>query len=79
MIKRSLPGFGLFWGRSRLNNFIRKINEKDKIDLIEAPDYEGNFWLLKDIKVPKVVRLDGSETYFRTILKEKLTYDAILF
>ena len=52
----------------------KKINEKDKIDLIEAPDYEGSYWLLKDIKVPKVVRLHGSETYFRTILKERLKW-----
>ena len=73
-VKRSLPGFGFFWGKIRLSNCIKKINEKDKIDLIEAPDYEGSYWLLKDIKVPKVVRLHGSETYFRTILKERLKW-----
>ena len=74
VVKRSIPGFGFFWGKIRLSNCIKKINEKDKIDLIEAPDYEGSYWLLKDIKVPKVVRLHGSETYFRTILKERLKW-----
>ena len=71
-VKRSFPGVGLISGKIKLNKWIKKINDDCNIDLIEAPDYEGSLWLLKDIKVPKVVRLHGSETYFRTILKEKL-------
>ena len=74
VVNRSIPGFGFFWGRIRLSNYIKKIDQEDKIDLLEAPDYEGSLWLLKDIKVPKIVRLHGSETYFRTVLKERLKW-----
>ena len=49
-IRRTLPGIGFIIGKIKLNRWIKKINEENNIDIIEAPDYEGNFWLMRTFK-----------------------------
>ena len=73
-VKRKIPGFGLINGRIKLFRYIKKINRETPVDLVESPDYEGNYWLIPKLPFPKVVRLHGSETYFRTILGDKLKW-----
>ena len=73
-VKKTIPGFGTIIGKINLYTYIKKINNETPIDLVESPDYEGNYWLIPELPFPKVVRLHGSETYFRTILGEKLKW-----
>jgi len=55
-------GKGWFY-RKYVQNFVNKICIQNKIELIEAPDWTGFTAFIK-FKVPLVLRLHGSDTYF---------------
>lgn len=66
--------FGFGWLKQRVDLFkaIKKLHEQRPLDIIETSDYESGFWLMPFIHAPRVVRLHGGETYFRTLLGEHL-------
>lgn len=49
--------------RKHLNRYINKVVKQEHIDAIEAPDWTGITAFMK-FKVPLVIRLHGSDTYF---------------
>ncbi len=55
--------FSWYTNRKRLNKFINNIIKKDKINLIEAPDWTGITAFMK-FGVPLVIRFHGSDAYF---------------
>jgi glycosyltransferase involved in cell wall biosynthesis len=62
--------------RFKIRNSIKKHIQKDRIDLIEAPDWEG-LHAFCDFKIPVVTRIHGSVTYFnhlQGIPKPRLLY-----
>ena len=65
---------GLGWLKQRVDLFIaiKNLHQQQPFDIIETSDYESGFWLMPLIHVPRVVRLHGGETYFRTLLSEHL-------
>ena len=54
---------GWYLYRKHLQNYINKIIERDKIQLVEAPDWTGITAFMK-FKCPLVIKLHGSDTYF---------------
>ena len=57
-----VKGFSRYFTQIKIENLIKKINAKDKIDLIEVPDWGNSFFIVKHC--PVVIRLHGSDTYF---------------
>ncbi|MDT0643032.1 glycosyltransferase family 4 protein [Zunongwangia sp. F363] len=57
---------GWYFYRKFLQNFLNRLAEKEKIDLIEAADWTG-ITAFMNIKKPLVLRLHGSDTYFCTL------------
>jgi len=56
--------------RIQLYNKIKKIHQKDKLSLIEAPEFGG--WILKKLKnVPLITRLHSSSTFINVELNKK--------
>jgi glycogen synthase len=71
-IHRLAAGEGRIRGylnRLKLFLFIRKLAEERQIDLIELPDFEGWCAGWTQLRVPVVVRLHGSATYFAAEMK----------
>ncbi len=54
---------GWLFYRKYLQNFINRLAEKENIDLVEAADWTGITAFMK-LRVPVVLRLHGSDTYF---------------
>lgn len=54
---------GFYCYRKYLQNYIAKVVEHCKIDLIEAPDWTG-ISAFMNFKVPLVIRCNGSDAYF---------------
>lgn len=52
-----------FFHRKHIQNYCNAIIEKEKISLIEAPDWTGITAFMK-FKIPLVIRFHGSDTYF---------------
>ncbi|OOV20683.1 glycosyl transferase family 1 [Flavobacterium sp. LM4] len=52
-----------FFHRKYIQNYCNTIIEKEKISLIEAPDWTGITAFMK-FKIPLVIRFHGSDTYF---------------
>lgn len=52
-----------YFNRKKIESFINKIILKNKIDIIEAPDWTG-ITALMNLKAPLVIRLHGSDAYF---------------
>ena len=63
---------GWLINRYRMLSTVRRLIENENVDIVEAPDYEGLFWLAPRWRIPRVVRLHGSEVYFRRLLNEPL-------
>jgi glycosyltransferase involved in cell wall biosynthesis len=57
------PYFGWYFYRKKIQRFVNELTEKHQVDLIEAPDWTGITAFIK-FKVPHVIRLHGSDTYF---------------
>jgi glycosyltransferase involved in cell wall biosynthesis len=78
VIRRSARGrlFKLGWliNRRSLHRELSDLVAAEAVDLVEAPDYEGLFWMAPDWGVPRAVRIHGGETYFRRLLNEPLRW-----
>lgn len=59
-----------FFYRKYLQNYINSVIKKEKIDVIEAPDWTG-VTAFMNFTVPLVIRFHGSDTYFCHIEKRK--------
>ncbi|SCX92659.1 Glycosyltransferase involved in cell wall bisynthesis [Nonlabens sp. Hel1_33_55] len=64
--KYRIGGFYLY--RMRINRFLNYLIKDKGIDLLEAPDWTGITAFMK-FKIPVVIRLHGSDTYFCHIEK----------
>ncbi|TDR22962.1 glycosyltransferase family 4 protein [Flavobacterium cheniae] len=67
-----------FFYRKHLQNYINSVVKKEKIDLIEAPDWTGVTAFI-NFTVPLVIRFHGSDTYFCHIEKRKQKFKNRLF
>ncbi|MBZ4036582.1 glycosyltransferase family 4 protein [Flavobacterium sp. 17A] len=61
--KKSYKFLGWFFHRKYINNYCNSIIKKEGIDLIEAPDWTG-ITAFMNFKIPLIIRLHGSDTYF---------------
>jgi glycosyltransferase involved in cell wall biosynthesis len=59
---------GWYFYRKRIQKFVNKLIDSEGIDLIEAPDWTGITSFIK-FKVPLVIRIHGSDTYFCNLEK----------
>ncbi|MFB9077329.1 glycosyltransferase family 4 protein [Flavobacterium procerum] len=55
--------FGWFFHRKHIQNYINPIVKKEKIDLLEAPDWTGITAFMR-FAIPLAIRFHGSDTYF---------------
>jgi glycosyltransferase involved in cell wall biosynthesis len=56
--------FGGFWFyRKHVERYLNRLIKKEKIDLVEAPDWTGITALMR-LKAPVVIRFHGSDAYF---------------
>lgn len=55
--------FGWYFYRKYIQNYCNSIIQKDKISILEAPDWTGITAFMK-FKIPVVIRFHGSDTYF---------------
>jgi glycosyltransferase involved in cell wall biosynthesis len=65
-------GLGWLFQRRTLGKKIKGLHDEKKFDIIETSDFDAGFWLIPKLKIPYVVRLNGGEVYFRSLLKEHL-------
>ena len=61
---------GWYLYRKFLNKYINQVVASEKIDILEAPDW-GGITAFMSFKVPIVLRLHGSDTYFCHLEKRK--------
>lgn len=54
---------GWYFYRKKINSYINTIVSSERIDILEAPDWTG-ITAFMSFKVPIVLRLHGSDTYF---------------
>lgn len=52
-----------YFYRKHIQNYINKVINSEKIDILEAPDWTGITALMK-FKIPLIIRFHGSDTYF---------------
>lgn len=67
-------GLGWWFQRQALNKKIKELHAQSKFDIIETSDFDAGFWLISKLNIPYVVRLNGGEVYFRSLLKEPLRW-----
>lgn len=67
-------GMGWLFQRQALNTRIKQLHSQHPFDLIETSDFDAGFWLLSKLRIPYVVRLNGGEVYFRSLLNEPLRW-----
>ncbi|AUP78169.1 glycosyltransferase family 4 protein [Flavivirga eckloniae] len=70
--------FGWYLYRKYLNKYINNIVEKNKIDLLEAPDWTG-ITAFMTFKKPLVIRFHGSDAYFCKLEKRKQKFKNFFF
>ena len=58
-----LRGFSCYLTRKKIQEKINSVNKSNKIDIVEAPDWEGLTSFI-NLKIPIVLRLNGSDAYF---------------
>src|SRR5690606_9894825 len=61
--KRKHWAFNWYLERKRYQRIIQKHIDKERIDLVEVPDWTGISAFMK-FKIPLVIRLHGSDRYF---------------
>lgn len=61
--KKKYKIFGWLFHRKYIQNYINLVIKKDKIELLEAPDWTGITAFMR-FDVPLVIRFHGSDTYF---------------
>lgn len=67
-----------FFYRKYIQNYVNSVIAKEKINLIEAPDWTG-VTAFMNFTVPLVIRFHGSDTYFCHIEKRKQKFKNRLF
>ena len=73
-VKRKIvKGFTWYTNRKYFNNYINKIVAKERIDVLEAPEWGGVTAFMK-FDIPLVIRLHGSDTYFCHLEKRTLKW-----
>lgn len=74
VIKNKNYKFGKGWFyRKYVQNYINTIAEKQQIDILEAPDWTG-FTAFMNFKIPLILRLHGSDTYFCELEKRPVKF-----
>jgi glycosyltransferase involved in cell wall biosynthesis len=71
--------FAIIWGNWVMARKIRSWIKKGLIDIIECPDSYGLFSLFAPYKKPLVLRANGNNTYFSSILKTPLKKNTIFY
>jgi glycosyltransferase involved in cell wall biosynthesis len=69
--QNSLPKLGWLLDRMRLFFLIRKLSRRGEIDIVEAPDYQGWTAYWGKLPIPICVRLHGSGTIIKHMLKRQ--------
>lgn len=64
--------FAIIWGYWLVSKTIRKWIKKGEVDIIECPDSYGMLSFFIPSKKPVVLRANGNNTYFSSILKTPL-------
>ena len=79
---RNLKLKGLSWylTRKKIESYINDLYSKQKIDIVEAPDWTGITSFIRPKDCPVVIRLNGSDTYFcklenRTLKKKNYWHE----
>jgi glycosyltransferase involved in cell wall biosynthesis len=67
-------GLGWWFQRQALNKKIKDLHAQNKFDIVETSDFDAGFWLISKLDIPYVVRLNGGEVYFRSLLREPLRW-----
>jgi glycosyltransferase involved in cell wall biosynthesis len=67
-------GVGWWLQRRMLANKIIQLHKESKFDIVETSDFDAGFWLIPKLNIPYVVRLNGGEVYFRSLLHEHLRW-----
>jgi len=62
--------FGWFFHRKYIQNYINSVIKKEKIELLEAPDWTG-ITAFMNLDAPLVIRFHGSDAYFCHLEKRK--------
>ncbi len=76
--KRSYKFLTWYRYRKLLNTYINTVVSKDKIDVIEAPDWTG-ITAFMQFKVPLVIRFHGSDAYFCKLEGRKQKFKNFVF
>ena len=70
---KKFTAFNWYFYKKHLQRIINELCEKERIDCIEGPDWTGIGTFI-NFKVPYVVRLNGSDSYFCHIEQRKQRY-----
>ncbi|WP_442496913.1 glycosyltransferase family 4 protein [Methylobacter sp. sgz302048] len=65
--------FATYRNRIRIFHLVKKLADQGDIQLIELPDFEGWAAGWPKLKIPVIVRLHGSLTYFAAEMSEKVS------
>lgn len=68
--QKKYPAGGWYFYRKYLEKQISRIIKKDKIDILEAPDWTG-ITAFMHFKVPVVIRMNGTDAYFCALENRK--------
>ncbi|TVZ54866.1 glycosyltransferase involved in cell wall biosynthesis [Lutibacter sp. Hel_I_33_5] len=75
---KSFKGFTWLTNRLYFNKYINRIIYEKKIEILETPEWTG-FTAFMKFKVPLVIRLHGSDTYFCSLEKRKVKFQNKFF
>ena len=70
--------FKFYFYRKTIEKFINDKINKDKIDILEAPDWTG-ITAFMNFRIPLVIRFHGSDTYFCHLEKRKQKFKNFWF
>ena len=76
--KRKFKFFSFFLFRIDLNKYINNIIIKENIDIVEAADWTGITAFMR-FRVPLIIRLHGSDTFFCNLEKRKHKFKNYIF
>ncbi|GAL61470.1 glycosyltransferase family 4 protein [Algibacter lectus] len=67
-----------YYYRKHLQSYINAVIRKEKIQIIEAPDWTGITAFMK-VKAPLIIRLHGSDAYFCNLAKRRQKFKNFVF
>jgi glycosyltransferase involved in cell wall biosynthesis len=70
---KRIRGITWYTNRKYFNNYVNKIIEQQKIEVIEAPEWTG-FTAFMKFNCPLILRLHGSDTYFCNLENRKVKF-----